>query len=71
MEKIIFELSQDYITLVNILKYEGIISTGGEIIHLIDNNSITYNGVLESRKRKKLYSGDVVVVNEEIKIEIK
>ena len=58
-----FTLQEEYITLVNLLKYEGIIQTGGEINILIENNLIKYNGQIEYRKRKKLYKNDIVEIN--------
>ncbi len=70
MEVIYFNLeeNQEYITLVNLLKYENIISSGGEINFLIDNESIFYNNQVETRKRKKCFSGDEIIINNEIKI---
>ena len=58
-----FNLQDEYITLVNLLKYEGIIQTGGEINNLIENNLIKYNGEVEYRKRKKLYKNDIIEIN--------
>lgn len=65
MEKIIFQLEEgeEYITLVNLLKYENIISSGGEIKNLLENEMITYNGEVEFRKKKKCYPNDVILVD--------
>lgn len=65
MEKIVFQLEdgEEYITLVNLLKYENIISSGGEIKHLLENEMITYNGEVEFRKKKKCYQNDVIIVD--------
>lgn len=71
MEKIVFQLEdgEEYITLVNLLKYESIISSGGEIKYLLENELITYNGEVEFRKKKKCYQNDVIIVdNHEITI---
>ena len=71
MENVKFDLKeQEYITLVNVLKVQGVISTGGEIIALIEEERIIYNGEQESRKRKKLYKGDFIIIKDEIKITI-
>lgn len=65
MEKINFQLEdgEEYITLVNLLKYENIISSGGEIKYLLENEMITYNGEVEFRKKKKCYPNDVIFVD--------
>lgn len=71
MEKIIFQLEdgEEYITLVNLLKYANIISSGGEIKYLLENEMITYNGEVEFRKKKKCYPNDAILVeNYEITI---
>lgn len=65
MEKIIFQLEdgEEYITLVNLLKYKNIISSGGEIKYLLENEMIIYNGEVEFRKKKKCYQNDVIIVD--------
>lgn len=63
MEKI--TLKKEYLTLGQLLKIFGYVSTGGETkIFLADeNNKIMVNNELENRRGRKLYAHDVVSVN--------
>lgn len=70
MEKLEFKLKSEFVNLVQVLKYLGVISTGGEISNYMENDLIFYNGTLEHRKRKKLYAGDVVVIDNKIEVSI-
>ena len=71
MNKIKFELKEEeFITLVNVLKLKSLVSSGGEVKILLAEGMIYYNGELEYRKKKKLFKGDIVVVNNEYEIEI-
>ncbi|MBO5409461.1 MAG: RNA-binding S4 domain-containing protein [Eubacterium sp.] len=61
MEKITFILRDEFITLQNLLKAENIVATGGEAKYVIVDGLVTVNGECETRRGKKLRSGDVVV----------
>lgn len=52
----------EYIQIDQLLKYEGIIETGGQIKALIDDQIITINGQLCMEKRKKCYVGDIISI---------
>lgn len=70
MNQLEFKLSgHPYIELVKLLKIMSLVGTGGEAKMRIADGEATYNGETETRKRKKLYDGDVVTfANTEIKI---
>lgn len=71
MQEIKFELNnQEYITLVNLLKTTDVVSSGGEVKILLVNELITYNGEIEFRKKKKIFAGDTVVINNEITVKV-
>jgi len=54
----------EYITLGQLLKKEDFISSGSEAkIFLLENN-IKVNNIVEARRGKKLYAGDVVEIND-------
>ena len=53
----------DYILLQQLLKKEDIVSTGGESKMIIQEGLVSVNGVVETRRGRKLYSGDVVEAN--------
>jgi ribosome-associated protein len=57
-----FELrNSDFIPLNNLLKVLQLVGTGGEANIRIENGEARVNGAVETQKRKKLRSGDVVV----------
>lgn len=47
------------------LKYVGAVATGGEAKIRIQQGEVTVNGETETRRRKQLTAGDVVVIGEE------
>ena len=49
------------IRLDHFLKFRGFAQTGGHAKILIQDGEVTVNGELETRRRRKLNSGDVVV----------
>lgn len=49
-----------YIELDKLLKKENCAASGGEARHLIGQGLAWVNGVVETRKRRKLYPGDLV-----------
>ena len=53
---------ENYITLNILLKLTNIISTGGEAKYYLANNEVYVNDILENRRGRKLYKGDVVTV---------
>ena len=53
-------IREEPIELFKVLKLEGTVSGGGEAKALIANGEVRVNGEVESRKRKKIYQGDVV-----------
>ncbi len=56
-EPITFELTEDYIELIKLLKFVGICQTGGQAKLLVENGLVTVDGEAESRKRRKLRQG--------------
>ena len=43
-----------------ILKFEGLTTTGGEAKLLIGDGQVTVNGDVETRRRRKMLSGDII-----------
>jgi len=54
------EISKQPVELFKILKYEGLVSSGGEAKAVIDDGQVTVNGETETRKRKKIVAGDTI-----------
>ena len=57
------EISSQYITLTQFLKMQGFASTGGQAKFLVKELNISVNGEKEDRRGRKLYPGDVVMVD--------
>ncbi len=70
MEKEI-KIRGDYITLGQLLKEEGLIQTGGAAKYFLRENEVQVNGQVETRRGKKLRSGDEVIVPNHGKLTIK
>ena len=65
-----FELENDYIELFKLLKVTGVAESGAQAKMLIDEGVVKRNGEVETRKRAKIVSGEVIEVGDEV-IEIK
>jgi ribosome-associated protein len=48
------------VELYKILKMENLVASGGEAKFVIADGQVTVNGEIETRKRKKIFAGDVV-----------
>ena len=63
------EISKEPVELYKILKFEGIVASGGEAKAAINDGQVLVNGVPETRKRKKIVSGDILeFMNEKFKM---
>lgn len=56
-------ITTEYIELDKLLKRENLTTSGGEARYLISQGMVKVNGALETRKRRKLYAGDVAFFN--------
>lgn len=54
------EITTEPVELYKILKFEGMASSGGEAKLVIEQGLVKVNGAVETRKRKKIVSGDVI-----------
>jgi len=54
------ELTKQPIELYKILKFEGLVGSGGEAKAAIAAGHVSLNGVVETQKRKKIVSGDII-----------
>ncbi len=59
------EISKEPVELYKILKFEGMVSSGGEAKSVIADGQVLVNGNVETRKRKKIVSGDIVEFGKE------
>jgi ribosome-associated protein len=59
-----FELRGDHITLDALLKATGLVGSGGAAKMLIADGQVRVNGEIDTRRGRKLRSGDRVVLGE-------
>ena len=59
------EILKEPIELCKILKFESMVSSGGEAKAVITEGQVLVNGKIETRKRKKIVSGDIVEFGKE------
>lgn len=60
MEKAL--INTEFITLGQLLKYKGIVSSGAEVKSLLLMEKVLVNGEADNRRGRKLYKGDRVLV---------
>ncbi|GBF28843.1 MAG: RNA-binding S4 domain-containing protein [Gammaproteobacteria bacterium] len=58
--KIIAELKEEFVELYKILKFEGLVESGGMAKQIIADGQVIVNGEVETRKRKKIIAGDKI-----------
>ena len=52
-------INREPVELFKLLKFEGLVSTGGEAKIVIDQGLVEVNGQIEVRKRRKMLAGDI------------
>lgn len=59
------EILKEPIELCNLLKFGNLVDSGGEAKRVISEGQVRVNGMVETRKRKKIISGDIVEFGKE------
>ncbi len=59
------QITKEPVELYKLLKFESMVTSGGEAKHVIADGQVSVNGQVELQKRKKIVSGDIVVFGEE------
>jgi len=60
------EISREPVELYKILKFEGMVASGGEAKLVIADGLVLVNGNVETRKRRKIVSEDIIEFDEDI-----
>jgi ribosome-associated protein len=60
----IFKIEGEYIELIQLLKAIGLANTGGHAKMIVDEEMVTRNGAIETRKRAKLIAGDIIEITD-------
>lgn len=58
-------ITREPVELYKILKFEGLVETGGGAKMAIANGEVTVNGEIETRKRRKIVGGDIIAIGDE------
>jgi len=61
-------ITTDFITLGQLLKYINIVSDGGAVKWYLANNNIIVDGEVEKRRGRKLYYGSKIIIKDKIYI---
>jgi len=62
----VVEISREPVELYKILKFEGLVASGGEAKQVISEGLVRVNGKVDTRKRKKIVSGDTIEFDQEL-----
>jgi ribosome-associated protein len=63
------EITKEPVELFKILKFEGLVYSGADAKIVVEQGHVLVNGEVETRKRKKIVSGDIIrFEDEELKI---
>ena len=62
----VVEVSKQPVELFKILKFEGMVGSGGEAKLVIADGMVLVNGEVETRKRKKIMSGEIIEFGQDI-----
>jgi len=66
----VFELKEDYIELYKLIKVMDLVDSGAEAKLIVAEGHVRRNGEVETRKRAKIVSGEIIEIAE-VTIEIK
>jgi ribosome-associated protein len=61
----VVEITSEPVELYKILKFEGMVGSGGQAKQVISEGLVLVNGKVETRKRKKIVAGDTIEFNQE------
>ncbi|MDX2462886.1 MAG: RNA-binding S4 domain-containing protein [Porticoccus sp.] len=64
------EITKEPVELYKILKFESMVGSGGEAKMVIADGQVLVNSEIETRKRRKIVSGDMIEFGDE-KIQIR
>lgn len=60
------KVSREPVELYKVLKFEGMVASGGEAKLVISQGRVLVNGEVETRKRKKIVAGDSIAFESEV-----
>ena len=66
MEKQVIFINTEFIKLQDLLKFAGLVETGGQAKILIQDGYVTVNGEICTMRGKKIRNGDIVTLDDDI-----
>lgn len=63
MEKQVIFIDTEFIKLQDLLKFAGLVETGGQAKILIQDGYVTVNGEICTMRGKKIRNGDIVILD--------
>ena len=70
MQKEKIAIITEFITMDKLLKFSGVADTGGQAFLMVEDGIIKLNGKLVTEKRKKVFPGDIVNIDNQIELTI-
>ena len=70
MQKETVAIITEFITMDKLLKFSGVADTGGQAFLMGEDGIVKLNGKLVTEKRKKVFPGDVVNIEDQIELTI-
>ena len=70
MQKETVAIITEFITMDKLLKFSGVADTGGQAFLMVEDGIVKLNGKLVTEKRKKVFLGDVVNIDDQIELTI-
>ena len=70
MQKETVAIITEFITMDKLLKFSGVADTGGQAFLMVEDGIVKLNGKLVTEKRKKVFHGDVVNIDDQIELTI-
>lgn len=70
MQKENVAITTEFITMDKLLKFSGVAETGGQAFLMVEDGVVKLNGKTITEKRKKVYPGDVVNVDNQVELTV-
>jgi ribosome-associated protein len=68
----VVEITREPVELYKILKFESMVASGGEAKQVIAEGMVRVNGEVETRKRRKIVTGDTIrFEGDQVRIQLK
>lgn len=70
MQKENIAITTEFITMDKLLKFSGVADTGGQAFLIVEDGVVKLNGKTVTEKRKKVFPGDLVNIDDQIELTV-